>query len=173
MRDTFKLKIWRQVLREMFVEAKKHFTKSKSEILDAIKLPGNLENYHPFCTENMTEKWPGKGSIDYVKYLNGLKYRRDFVKWDETGYVLNIGVKRKVAQVKWFVEGNSKRSSLKITIKPDLPYRNKFIRWLIWNTYIKYRLQNYINNVLDGFAAYIHTGTRVPKNNFGKHPWYS
>ena len=105
----------------MHVEAKKTFLKNKSEILEAIRLPSNLENYHPFCAENKVEKWPGKGSIDYVKYLNGLKYRRDFIKWDESGYVLDIGVKSKLARVKWLVEGNSEQSSLKITIKPILP----------------------------------------------------
>lgn len=157
----------------MYVEAKKNFKKDRSEILDAIRLPNNLENYHPFCKENKVEKWPGKGSIDYVKYLNGLKYRRDFVKWDESGYVLDIGVKSKVARVKWLVEGNSTQSSLKITINPKLPYKNKIIRTIMWHAYIKYRLQIYINNVLEGFADYIDTKERVPMNKYGKHPWFS
>ena len=157
----------------MYVEAKKTFKKNRSEILDAIRLPNNLENYHPFCKENKVEKWPGKGSIDYVKYLNGLKYRRDFIKWDESGYVLDIGVKSKVARVKWLVEGNSTRSSLKITINPKLPYKNKIIRTIMWHAYIKYRLQNYINNVVEGFADYIDTKERVPMNKYGKHPWFS
>tara|TARA_B000000475_G_scaffold166885_1_gene134327 strand:+ start:34 stop:507 length:474 start_codon:yes stop_codon:yes gene_type:complete len=157
----------------MYVEAKKTFKKDRSIILDAIRLPNNLENYHPFCKENKVEKWPGKGSIDYVKYLNGLKYRRDFIKWDESGYVLDIGVKSKVARVKWLVEGNSTRSSLKITINPKLPYKNKIIRTIMWHAYIKYRLQNYINNVVEGFADYIDTKERVPMNKYGKHPWFS
>ena len=157
----------------MYVEAKKTFKKNRSEILEAIRLPNNLENYHPFCKENKVEKWPGKGSIDYVKYLNGLKYRRDFVKWDESGYVLDIGVKSKVARVKWLVEGNSTQSSLKITINPKLPYKNKIIRTIMWHAYIKFRLQNYINNVVKGFADYIDSEERVSKNKYGKHPWYS
>ena len=157
----------------MYVEAKKAFKKNRSEILDAIRLPNNLENYHPFCKENKVEKWPGKGSIDYVKYLNGLKYRRDFVKWDESGYVLDIGVKSKVARVKWLVEGNSTQSSLKITINPKLPYKNKIIRTIMWHAYIKYRLQIYINNVVEGFADYIDTKEKVPMNKYGKHPWFS
>ena len=157
----------------MYVEAKKTFKKNRSEILEAIRLPNNLENYHPFCKKNNVEKWPGKGSIDYVEYLNGLKYRRDFIKWDESGYVLDIGVKSKVARVKWLVEGNSTRSSLKITINPKLPYKNKIIRTIMWHAYIKYRLQNYINNVVEGFADYIDTKERVPMNKYGKHPWFS
>ena len=157
----------------MHVEAKKTFLKNKSEILEAIRVPSNLENYHPFCAENKVEKWPGKGSIDYVKYLNGLKYRRDFIKWDESGYVLDIGVKGKLARVKWLVEGNSEQSSLKITIKPILPYKNSFIRTIMWHAYIKFRLQSYINNVVKGFADYIDSEERVSKNKYGKHPWYS
>ena len=157
----------------MYVEAKKTFKTDRSKILEAIRLPNNLENYHPFCKENNVEKWPGKGSIDYVEYLNGLKYRRDFVKWDESGYVLDIGVKSKVARVKWLVEGNSTQSSLKITINPKLPYKNKIIRTIMWHAYIKYRLQNYINNVVEGFADYIDTKERVPMNKYGKHPWFS
>tara|TARA_B100000900_G_C20291429_1_gene598245 strand:- start:166 stop:639 length:474 start_codon:yes stop_codon:yes gene_type:complete len=157
----------------MYVEAKRTFKKDKSEILEAIRVPGNLENYHPFCIENKIEKWPGKGSIDYVKYLNKLKYRREFIKWDESGYVLDIGVKRKVARVKWLVEGNSKASSLKITIEPKLPYKNEIINWLLWHIYIKHRLQSYIDNVVRGFSEYIQTKTRVIKNKYGKHPWYS
>jgi len=157
----------------MYVEAKRTFKKDKSEILEAIRVPRNLENYHPFCIENKIEKWPGKGSIDYVKYLNKLKYRREFIKWDESGYVLDIGVKRKVARVKWLVEGNSKASSLKITIEPKLPYKNEIINWLLWHIYIKHRLQSYIDNVVRGFSEYIQTKTRVNKNKYGKHPWYS
>ena len=157
----------------MYVEAKRTFKKDKSEILEAIRVPGNLENYHPFCIENKIEKWPGKGSIDYVKYLNKLKYRREFIKWDESGYVLDIGVKRKVARVKWLVEGNSKASSLKITTEPKLPYKIEIINWLMWHIYIKHRLQSYIDNVIRGFSEYIQTKTRVNKNKYGKHPWYS
>ena len=157
----------------MYVEAKRTFKKDKSEILEAIRVPENLENYHPFCIENKIEKWPGKGSIDYVKYLNKLKYRREFIKWDESGYVLDIGAKSKLARVKWLVEGNSKASSLKITIEPKLPYKNEIINWLLWHIYIKHRLQSYIDNVIRGFSEYIQTKTRVNKNKYGKHPWYS
>ena len=111
----------------MHVEAKKSINRSKSEVLAEIRKSGNLENYHPFCAENETDKWPGIGSIDYVKYLNGLKYRREFIKWDDTGYVLNIGVKRKLARVEWLVEGNQKNSSLKIRVSPELPYKNPIL----------------------------------------------
>lgn len=157
----------------MYVKAKRTFKKSKHELLTVIRKPGNLEYFHPFCIENKVEKWPGEGSIDYVKYLNGLKYRRDFVKWDESGYVLDIGVKSKLARVEWLVEGNSRQSSLTIKINPKLPYKNQILSWILWNIYIKFRLQSYINNVVKGFEDYLSTKRKVSMNKFGKHPWYS
>ena len=154
-------------------ELNTEINRSKSEVLAEIRKSGNLENYHPFCAENETDKWPGIGSIDYVKYLNGLKYRREFIKWDDTGYVLNIGVKRKLARVEWVVEGNQKNSSLKIRVSPELPYKNPILKFFLWNFYVKHMLKTYLENVVGGFAEYIDTKTRVPKNKFGKHAWYS
>ena len=159
--------------KEMRVEAKKNINKSKSEVLAEIRKSGNLENYHPFCAENETDKWPGIGSIDYVKYLNGLKYRREFIKWDDTGYVLNIGVKRKLAQVEWIVEGDKDNSCLTIRVMPQLPYKNPVVKFFLWNFYVKYMLKTYLENVVGGFAEYIDTKTKVEKNKFGKHAWYS
>ena len=159
--------------KEMRVEAKKNINKSKSEVLAEIRKSGNLENYHPFCAENKTDKWPGIGSIDYVKYLNGLKYRREFIKWDDRGYVLNIGVKRKLAQVEWIVEGDQENSCLMIRVSPELPYKNPVVKFFLWNFYIKYMLSTYLKNVVGGFAEYINTKTKVEKNKFGKHAWYS
>ena len=121
--------------KEMRVEAKKNINKSKSEVLAEIRKRGNLENYHPFCAEYEIDKWQGIVSIDYVKYLNGLKYRREFIKWDDTGYVLNIGVKRKLAQVEWIVEGNQENSCLKIRVSPQLPYKNPVVKFFLWNFY--------------------------------------
>jgi len=157
----------------MYVEAERKFNKSKKKILNEIRRPGNLNNYHPFCKKNKALKWPGKGSIDELEYLNGLKYRRDFIEWDENGYVLEIGRHNKIAKVQWIVNGSTENSSLRVRINPKLPYKNRFIRWAAWNLYIKFRLQSYINNVLDGFEYYIETNDRVESNKFGKHAWFS
>jgi len=157
----------------MYVEAKRRFKKSKKEILNEIRRAGNLNDYHPFCKENNTLKWPGKGSIDEIEYLNGLKYRRDFIEWDENGYVLEIGRNKKIAKVQWIVEGSKENSSLRVRINPRLPYKNQIVRWVAWNFYIKFRLQNYINNVLKGFEHFINTKHRVERNKFGKHAWFS
>ena len=157
----------------MYVEAERKFNKSKKKILKEIRRPGNLNDYHPFCKENNALKWPGKGSIDELEYLNGLKYRRDFIEWDENGYVLEIGRYNKIAKVQWIVNGPEENSSLRVRINPKLPYKNGLVRWAAWNFYIKFRLQSYINNVLDGFEYFIKTNNRVERNKFGKHAWFS
>ena len=157
----------------MYVEAERKFNKSKKKILKEIRRPGNLNDYHPFCKENNALKWPGKGSIDELEYLNGLKYRRDFIEWDENGYVLEIGRYNKIAKVQWIVNGSEENSSLRVRINPKLPYKNGLVRWAAWNFYIKFSLQSYINNVLDGFEYFIKTNNRVERNKFGKHAWFS
>ena len=157
----------------MYVEAERKFNKSKKKILKEIRRPGNLNDYHPFCKENNALKWPGKGSIDELEYLNGLKYRRDFIEWDENGYVLEIGRYNKIAKVQWIVNGSEENSSLRVRINPKLPYKNGLVRWAAWNFYIKFRLQSYINKVLDGFEYFIKTNNRVERNKFGKHAWFS
>ena len=34
-------------------------------------------------------------------------------------------------------------------------------------------LKTYLENVVGGFSEYIDTKTKVEKNKFGKHAWYS
>ena len=97
----------------------------------------------------------------------------EIIEWDENGYVLEIGRHNKIAKVQWIVNGSKGNSSLRVRINPKLPYKNRFIRWAAWNLYIKFRLQSYINNVLDGFEYYIETNDRVESNKFGKHAWFS
>ena len=157
----------------MQVESKSYVNKSKTETLNLIRKQGNLNDFHPYCAHNTVTKWPGKGSVDHIEYLSGLKYRRDFIKWDDTGYTLEIGRNRKIAKVKWLVEGNNQESSLHITIQPKLPYKNRLIRYLAWNLYIKHKLQSYIDAVVRGFVEYTETGSRVDRNKYGKHAWFS
>ena len=157
----------------MYVEAIETFQKDKTIILKAIREPENLNKFHPFCKANTVEIWPGKGSIDNIEYLNGLKYKRKFLKWDDNGYELEIGRNRKLADVQWIVKGNESESSLRVRINPILPYKSKIKEWFFWHFYIKHKMQAYINNVLWGFKHYINTETRVGHNKFGKHSWFS
>ena len=45
----------------MYVEAIETFQKDKRIILEAIREPGNLNKFHPFCKTNTVENWPGIG----------------------------------------------------------------------------------------------------------------
>lgn len=163
----------------MFVEAKCEFNKPKSLILDIIKEPSNLTYFHPFCKRNDPIKWPGHCSIDELEYLNGRILIRDFINWHENGYDLNIGPKNKskIALVNWIVSGNEMSSSLRVRINPKIkyysPFRNKFLQWLTWHFYIRPMLQNYINNVMNGFEYFINKDELVKPNQFGTHRWFS
>ena len=98
-------------MKEIFVQSEKTIKVSKNKLLEEIRKPGNLINFHPFCKENHVEKWSGKGSIDYVKYLNDLTYKRKFLEWNDSGYALDIGVDSKLAHVRWLVKGDKKSST--------------------------------------------------------------
>ena len=160
-------------MKEIFVQSEKTIKVSKNQLLEEIRKPGNLVNFHPFCKENHVEKWSGEGSIDYVKYLNDLTYKRKFLEWNDSGYALDIGVDGKLAHVRWLVKGDKKSSTLNIKVKPIIPFKNTFIRWLAWTFYIKPKLQAYLNSVVGGLKLYMETNKPVERNIFGKHAWYS
>ena len=65
---------------------------SKEKLWDLISSPGHLNLFHPFCKKNKAINWNKNGKKDILIYLNGLKYIREFYKWDEDyGYSLLIG----------------------------------------------------------------------------------
>ena len=156
-----------------YVEASAKFNKPKKVIEDAIKKPGCLEDFHPFCHSNKALLWPGNNSEDELIYLNGIRYKRKFFNWTENGYDLEIGGSKRKAIVNWIIKGNNNVSSLLVRINPDLPFKNRFIKWLVWNLYIKLSIQKYINHVVKGFKFFIETGNKVHSNQFGKHSWFS
>ena len=161
----------------MHVEAKETFHKNRSIILEAIREPGNLNKYHPFCKKNEIINWPGNGSVDKLEYHNGLKFNREFYNWSDNGYDLRIGGKRNMAIVNWIVDGDESKSSLRVRIKPNIknyiPIENIFLQKLFWFLYVKPMLQSYINHVMRGFNHYIKTETNVLRNQFGTHRWFS
>ena len=86
-------------------------------------MPRNLEEYHPFCSQNRIIKWPGVGSHDEVHYLNGWIFERKFCKWYEgIGYDLKIGEKEgKLSYVTWRIKSlNASRSLVTIKIYPNI-----------------------------------------------------
>ena len=44
-----------------------------------ISTKSHLELFHPFCEKNPVKKWPGKGAIDELQYLNGWLFERNFL----------------------------------------------------------------------------------------------
>ena len=156
-----------------FVEARANFNKPKKVIEDAIKKPGCLEDFHPFCLSNKTISWPGNNSEDELIYLNGVRYKRRILNWNEDGYDLEVGGSKRKSIVNWIINGDNNNSSLIIRINPDLLFKNRFIKWLAWNLYIKFMIQSYVNHVVRGFKFFIETGDKVRSNQFGKHSWFS
>ena len=156
-----------------YVEATANFNKPKKVIENAIKKPGCLEDFHPFCLSNKTLSWPGNNSEDELIYLNGVRYKRRFFNWNEDGYDLEVGGSKRKSIVNWIINGDNNNSSLIIRINPDLLFKNRFIKWLAWNLYIKFMIQSYVNHVVRGFKFFIETGDKVRSNQFGKHSWFS
>lgn len=150
---------------------------SSEQVWEVISKPGNLELCHPFCKTNPVEKWPGKESIDYVHYYNGLKYQRIFTNWIEgLGYDLHIGtVNGRKSKVKWRIDKTGESSSeLRITIYPhDIKKYPNFVKPLIYFFYIKPMLRKYLNSVLKGFRTYIIQSKPIQKNQFGTHSWFT
>ena len=156
-----------------YVEATANFNKPKKVIEDAIKKPGCLEDFHPFCLSNKTLSWPGNNSKDELIYLNGVRYKRRFFNWNEDGYDLEVGGSKRKSIVNWIINGDNNNSSLIIRINPDLLFKNRFIKWFVWNLYIKFMVQSYVNHVVRGFKFFVETGDKVRSNQFGKHSWFS
>jgi hypothetical protein len=147
------------------------------QVWSVISRPGNLESCHPFCKRNPVGVWPGSRSRDEVHYLNGLVFERRFRYWNEgLGYDLEIGRKDGgQSWVSWRVTAiDEGRCALRITVYPfvlqGLPI---VIRWPVHVLWLHPLLSKYLDSVVRGFDWYIIHRRAVPKNAFGKHPWFS
>ena len=47
------------------------------------------------------------------------------------------------------------------------------IRWIPHLVYLGPMLRRYLSPVVGGFAWYVPRGEAVPRNQFGRHPWFS
>ncbi len=143
----------------------------------AISTPGCLEACHPFCASVAVHAWPGPDSRDEIHYLNGRTFERRFHHWiDGRGYDLDIVAKSgRIAAVTWRIEAIAPgESSLSIAVAPRLPQR--WPRWLgrlSQRLYVRPMLGRYLDSVLRGFEWYLTRGEPVPRNAFGRHPWFS
>ncbi len=147
------------------------------EVWDAISKPGNLELCHPFCARNPVQVWPGPDSRDEIHYLSGRVFERRFRRWLEgTGYDLDIGGKDgDVASVSWRISPVDDQScNLRITVYPHLLQNLPVvIRWVPHVFRLRPMIKSYLESVLRGFEWYVTRGEAVPRDQFGKHPWFS
>ena len=80
---------------------------------------------------------------------------------------------RKLADITWQVKDSKNKSIIKITAKPYLPYKYNFINVIVFNIYVKYVLQSYLNSVVKGLKYHLESNKTVLQNQFGRHIWYS
>jgi len=149
---------------------------SIEKLWEIVSSPNYLNNVHPFCRENSIIHWDNDKHEDKIVYLNDRTYIRRFVSWRTfEGYDLWIGDNNKDQSfVEWRLEKIDNGSKLTITIYPFLLSTwPKVFSFLPYFLYINIKLKSYLFSVLSGINWYIKEKTAVPKNQFGKHTWFS
>jgi|TARA_B100002052_G_scaffold187265_1_gene170642 hypothetical protein len=149
---------------------------SVENLWKVVSSPNYLNNVHPFCKENSIIKWNNDHHEDKILYLNNKTYIRKFVSWKALkGYDLWIGDNNKDQSfVEWRLEKAGNRSKLTITVYPFLLSNwPRILSFLPYFLYINIKLKSYLFSVLSGIDWYIKENTPVPKNQFGKHSWFS
>ena len=115
--------------------------------------------------------------MDTLKYLNGFEVVRKFQTWDEgEGYSLMIGRDGgRQSFVEWSIsEISEEKSTLKIRVHPHLLSDwNRITASLAYLFYIRPKLRKYLFSVTRGFKWQIKNKKKIPRNHFGKHPWFS
>ena len=159
------------------ISSQLYFNHNSKEVWNVISAPNHLNLFHPFCKKNSIISWEESSHIDMLEYLNGLKYIRKFTKWSPfKGYELKIGKKNgKQSYVVWEIkEMDNTTCTLSITVYPHLLSNYpKIISYLPFKLIIKPKLNNYLFSVISGLKYYLENKEKVPKNNFGKHKWFS
>ena len=149
---------------------------SLENLWEIVSSPNYLNNVHPFCRENTTIEWNNDHHEDKIIYLNERTYIRRFVSWrDLEGYDLWIGDSNKNQSfVEWRLEKVNTGSKLTITVYPFLLSSwPKVLSFLPYFIYINIKLKTYLFSVLSGVEWYVQKKTPVPKNQFGRHSWFS
>ena len=149
---------------------------SVESLWEIVSSPNYLNNVHPFCKDNSIIQWNNKHHEDKIIYLNERTYIRRFVSWrDLEGYDLWIGDSNKNQSfVEWRLERVSTGSKLTITVYPFLLSSwPKVFSFLPYFLYINIKLKSYLFSVLSGIEWYVQKKTPVPKNQFGRHSWFS
>lgn len=159
------------------VSAEQTIAATADDVWKVISRPGNLEQCHPFCARNPVSAWPGETSRDKVHYLSGWVYERRFRQWHEgTGYDLDIcRGDEHIASVSWRITPvEVQRCKLGITVYPNaLQSVPVAVRWVPHLLRVRPMLTRYLDSVVRGFDWYVTHGQPVPRNQFGRHPWFS
>lgn len=159
------------------VSAERTIAATSHKVWKAISRRGNLELAHPFCASNPVSVWPGPDSRDEVHYLSGWVYERRFRQWyDGVGYDLEIGRPGGgISRVSWRIRPVTDQScSLRISVFPHaVQHISVAIRWIPHLLSLRPKLRLYLESVVKGFEWYVTRQEPVPRNAFGKHPWFS
>tara|TARA_B100001778_G_C18415874_1_gene551072 strand:+ start:144 stop:665 length:522 start_codon:yes stop_codon:yes gene_type:complete len=152
------------------------FDLSTNQLWELISTEGNLNSSHPFCKSNEAIEWTNGNYRDKLVYLNDRTYIRKFQTWEEgKGYTLIIGEENGPQSfVEWVIRDEGNKSKLTITVYPFILAKlPKILAILPHKLWVQPRLNSYLKSVLLGFKHYAMTGNSVPRNHFGKHPWFS
>ena len=149
---------------------------SPAAVWAVISSPGHLSESHPFCAANPVHRWPGVGSHDTIEYFNGRIVNREFTEWHEgTGYELVVSdANGPAAVVSWRVAPSADGAQLSIELTPHtfegVP---RFLRRIPELVVVRPLLRRYLRSVLSGITWRVETGTKVGRNQFGRHIWFS
>ena len=167
----------KEYTRRLSVAHSETFDLNRSALWAMISTPGILEKCHPFCRTNAVQTWNDDEHSDTLVYLNGRTYVRRFQTWSEgRGYTLLIGEKGGAqSYVEWQIETQEKDTCrLTITVYPyilaRIPSLLARIPHALW---VRPRLETYLKSVILGFQYYTKNQRNVPRNHFGRHPWFS
>ncbi len=159
------------------VSASQTIAAPSSRVWTAISTPGNLDTCHPHCVKNPVEVWPGPDSRDEIHYLSGWIFQRHFLRWTEgVGYDLEIRRDGNgLARVSWRVLPVDEQSCiLSITVYPyALQGVPLVVRWLPHLLRLRPMLKRYLTSVVKGFEWFVIHDEAVPRDQFGRHPWFS
>ena len=169
--------IEKKYTRRLNVSYSKEFNTDSSTLWALVSAPNNLNDCHPFCQSNKVVQWGGGEYSDILVYLNGRTYLRRFQSWSEgSGYSLLIGEEDgPQSYVVWRIDSlGASQSRLTITVYPfilaKLPKLLAYLPHVLW---VRPRLRSYLNSVLSGFQYNVESKEPIPRNHFGKHPWFS
>jgi hypothetical protein len=108
---------------------------------------------------------------------NGFEFDREVVKWIEgTGYDLKVteNGKRKNTAIWRISPIDNHRCMLRLTGRVEFIKKLPFpIRWALLKFKMKPIYNQYLFQILEGFAFYAETGKQVKRNQFGAHSMLS